>query len=183
MLRQAFATVGFICCYVDDMMIVGEQNIVEAMAQHIKKEWEATDLERVNAEPLNKVKASRLGRKTTSKEIEKNGKNEEQDVEMVRQTQALSGELLWAIRTRPDICYGVNRISQLIARRAFKMGISSRRLWGGSRSSRRERGVPGMNTVKDLGGSCSQQGVVVMAAVRGEVDCGGGAAGDHGRSV
>ena len=49
-IRLGGATVGFICCYVDDMMIVGETNIVEAMAQHIKKEWEATDLEWVNAD-------------------------------------------------------------------------------------------------------------------------------------
>ena len=50
--RLGGSTVGFICCYVDDMMIVGETNIVEAMAQHIKKEWEATDLERVNDKPV-----------------------------------------------------------------------------------------------------------------------------------
>ena len=61
-LHQAFAdenlwkiklgetTVGFICCYVDDMMIIGEQSIVEVMAGHIKKEWDATDLEWANTE-------------------------------------------------------------------------------------------------------------------------------------
>ena len=60
------------------------------------------------------------------KEIEKEGEDEEQDAEMVRLAQTLSGELLWATRTRPDICYGVNRISQLMARqpkRAFEMGV------------------------------------------------------------
>ena len=60
------------------------------------------------------------------KEIEKDGEDEELDMEMVRRAQTLSGELLWATRTRPDISYGVNRISQLIARqarRAYDMGI------------------------------------------------------------
>ena len=122
-------TVGFICCYVDDMMIIGEQSIVEVMAGHIKKEWDATDLV-LRGETRRRwgnpggagglhqgcdqpVRERGEGEAhPVPKEIEKDGEDEEQDMEMVRR----AGELLWATQTRPDISYGVNRISQLIAR-------------------------------------------------------------------
>ena len=49
-IKQGKTTAGFICCHVDDMMVIGEQHIVEVMAGHIKKEWDATDLEWANTE-------------------------------------------------------------------------------------------------------------------------------------
>ena len=121
------ATVGFICCYVDDMMIIGEQSIVEVMAGHIKKEWdhgpgvgqhqEGVEVLRcvvkpggggeilVGQEDYIQDVINRYGSEVKEKlipvpkEIEKDGEDEEQDMEMVRRAQTLSGELLWATRT------------------------------------------------------------------------------------
>ena len=101
-------------------MIIGEQSIVEVMAGHIKKEWDATDLEWANTEKALKfcgvevmVKPggggeilvgqedyikdviNRYGSEVKEKlipvvkEIEKDGEDEEQDMEMVRRAQTL----------------------------------------------------------------------------------------------
>ena len=136
-------TVGYICIYVDDLMVTGPATVVKGALDAIQKTWEVSEPEWVDAnhwmrfcgfelqnlqgggialsqlsyvqELLNKHDVSGFESHPCGKipEIE----DEKYGVETLKTAQGLVGELQWLQgRTRPDLCYTISIMSRLIHR-------------------------------------------------------------------
>ena len=137
------STVGYICIYVDDLMVTGPTSIVEGALDAIKRTWEVSDPEWVDAdhwlrfcgfelqrlqgggialgqlsyiqELLNKHEISGFESHPCGKipEIE----DEVYGVDVLKTAQGLVGELQWLQgKTRPDLCYTISIMSRLMHR-------------------------------------------------------------------
>ena len=135
------STVGYICIYVDDLMVTGPTSIVEGALDAIKRTWEVSDPEWVDADHwlrfcgfelqrlqgggialgqlsyvqdlLNKHDISGFESHPCGKipEIE----DELYGVDVLKTAQGLVGELQWLQgRTRPDLCYTISIMSRLM---------------------------------------------------------------------
>ena len=136
-------TVGYICIYVDDLMVTGPATVVKGALDAIQKTWEVSEPEWVDAnhwmrfcgfelqnlqgggialsqlsyvqELLNKHDVSGFESHPCGKipEID----DEKYGVETLKTAQGLVGELQWLQgRTRPDLCYTISIMSRLIHR-------------------------------------------------------------------
>ena len=137
------STVGYICIYVDDLMVTGPAAVVKGALDAIQKTWEVSEPEWVDAnhwmrfcgfelqnlqgggialsqlsyvqELLNKHDVSGFESHPCGKipEID----DEKYGVETLKTAQGLVGELQWLQgRTRPDLCYTISIMSRLIHR-------------------------------------------------------------------
>lgn len=142
---------GYLAVYVDDILFMGSQDIVEPTFQCVRNMWTVSDLEMVGSQSSMKfcgqwsADGSTLRVHQESYLSELLIRHEVKDsapyvptpddpvtvdspcASVVRRAQAIAGELLWLSgRTRPDIAMAVSRVSQWVTRApvwAFDLGM------------------------------------------------------------
>ena len=139
------STFAYIAVYVDDMLVGGVPEEVEPIMGAIQKTWTCSAPEPVTASGwvkfcgyelqereqggfnlrqlgyINEI-LNRRGIEGTEIQplfkVEEGEDEENVPISVVREAQALTGELLWVTsRTRPDLAYGVGIMSRMIHRR------------------------------------------------------------------
>ena len=134
---------GYLCSYVDDLMITGNKSVVDSTIKLIESCWECSSPEYVNEITNTRFCGYELrwdgdsllltqpsytmdlvGKyKVTGKEREPSpkitpGEDEAYDAETLRRAQQITGELLWVqTRTRPDLSYAVGAMSWWLHKR------------------------------------------------------------------
>ena len=134
---------GCLAVYVDDFLYVGEESVVESALRQVRLRWKTSDPEWVQEgtslrfcgmeiEDLGGGRGFRLHQESYAKEvlarnevthgaksIKMPDREPDGDVtpELVKEAQALCGELTWlSTRTRPDLAFGVARMSQWVTK-------------------------------------------------------------------
>ena len=135
---------GYLCSYVDDLLVAGEQDVVESTIKRIEEQWACSDPEYINKEKnirfcgyelrwnhnddlllmqpsyimdlLNKYQVKGCESEPCPKII--HDENEDYTAETLRSAQQITGELLWVqTRTRPDLSYVVGAMSRWLHKR------------------------------------------------------------------
>ena len=135
---------GYLCSYVDDLLVAGEQAVVESTIKRIEEQWACSDPEYINKEKnirfcgyelrwnhnddlllmqpsyvmdlLNKYQVE--GRESEPCPKITHDENEDYTAETLRAAQQITGELLWVqTRTRPDLSYVVGAMSRWLHKR------------------------------------------------------------------
>ncbi|CAE7263495.1 GIP [Symbiodinium natans] len=104
--------VGGLITYVDDFLLAGCAEVIEALAKAIQSIWKTTPLTLAYAEELlrlNNVKPTALGKIPCPRDLVSFDTlltDESPTEESVRTAQRLTGEILWlSQRTRPDLAF------------------------------------------------------------------------------
>ncbi len=135
---------GYVAVYVDDLLVGGDQVVLDSFFEKLKSMWRCSQEEMVEPGKWTRFcgyelredgrggmllsQESYLRDLVKRREVEdgeaipigkiQEGEDEEQSYESLRECQALIGEVQWvAGRTRPDICYSVGVLSRLMHRR------------------------------------------------------------------
>ncbi len=135
---------GYLCSYVDDLMVVGEMPVVSSTIKKIESTWACSDPEYVNQEKntrfcgyelrwdhqgnlllmqpsyimdiLQKYQVSSCESDPCPKI--QHDENEQYSAETLRAAQQITGEILWIqTRTRPDLSYVVGAMSRWLHKR------------------------------------------------------------------
>ena len=135
---------GYLCSYVDDLMVAGEQAVVESTIKRIEEQWACSEPEYINNEKnirfcgyelrwdraddlllmqpsyvldlLDKYQVK--GREAEPCPKITQGENEDYTADTLRAAQQITGELLWVqTRTRPDLSYVVGAMSRWLHKR------------------------------------------------------------------
>ena len=135
---------GYLCSYVDDLLVAGEQAVVESTIKRIEEQWACSDPEYINKEKnirfcgyelrwnhnddlllmqpsyvmdlLNKYQVEGCESEPCPKIT--HDENEDYTAETLRAAQQITGELLWVqTRTRPDLSYVVGAMSRWLHKR------------------------------------------------------------------
>ena len=135
---------GYLCSYVDDLMVAGEQAVVESTIKKIEEQWACSEPEYINNEKnirfcgyelrwdradnlllmqpsyvldlLDKYQVKGREAEPCPKIIQ--DENEDYTADTLRAAQQITGELLWVqTRTRPDLSYVVGAMSRWLHKR------------------------------------------------------------------
>ena len=135
---------AYLGIYVDDIMVVGEKDVMDQVMQELKKTFymspyeEVTDEHEVMFCGFEIAKTERgytlhqskyIGELVSCRgvrgseghplpKVEEGEDEEQKDLGTIRECQAIIGELQWlATRTRPDLCYATSLVARMIHRR------------------------------------------------------------------
>ena len=134
---------GYVLVYVDDMLILGQDAQVTAVAEAIKTLWECSPMERLKLNKTMRFCGFELTRERDGMFLGQTGYikdllqrrgvqgeeaaplpkvNEEEEEEEpnageLKKAQMLIGEMMWLNRTRPDLCYATGLLSRMAYRR------------------------------------------------------------------
>eukprot|EP00434_Breviolum_minutum_P018336 symbB.v1.2.016177.t1/scaffold1227.1/size245474/4 len=152
---------GFLCSYVDDLLVTGKESVVKSTIEQIRSKWACSDPEQVNqhqntrfcgyelrwdgeslllTQPsytqdlVNKYGVTAREKDPCPKIVA--GEDEVYDAETLRRAQQITGELLWIqTRTRPELSYVVGAMSRWLHRRpayVIELGQHALRYLAGS---------------------------------------------------
>ena len=156
-----WVTAGHLAVYIDDLLVTGEQTLVEDFLERVKKEWSVSEPEWCTSDATLRfcgVEVDRLGDGIKIHQesyvrdlLERHGTTgtstmssvvtpeEEESVEAsdVRLAQVATGELLWlATRSRPDLSFPVAIMCQWAVKRpkgVLRIGEEVRKYLNGSK--------------------------------------------------
>ena len=135
-IRRAGQVLGHAAIYVDDILTAGDDGTIRAFLEKLSSTWKCSAAEWVGDQPVKfcGLEISKEGdgfkihqesylrsliakhgveKRSSQLRIEMPIEEDEKSLEVVRQAQAVTGELQWAAsRTRPDIAYGCSVMAQ-----------------------------------------------------------------------
>ena len=137
---------GFVLIYVDDMLILGREQLVRSTAQAVGRRWQCSEPEFLQEHTSMRFCGFELMREGSGIRLDQFGYTHEMlkkyditqeescplpkvpddeetveesySVEDLRRAQSIVGELLWlSTRTRPDLAFGVGLLGRLVHKR------------------------------------------------------------------
>ena len=143
--RAGGETQGYITVYVDDFLVAAREEVMQRVLEEMGKTWECSPPELVTEEAWTRYCGYEIKAKTGGGFLVRQGgyirdllerrnvegsestpvpkiEADEDEIdpakEVIREAQALVGELMWISgRSRPDVAYGIGIMSRLIHRR------------------------------------------------------------------